>query len=670
MISSSLNKIGRNVLLSLCAATSTCSMATASFAQAVESPPKTSSETINDDVPELSQIKKDLFNIRKLEFLLDVPSEIQSVDEFREYVEGDLDETYPAEEFEQMMNGLMRLGVVSEKFDLGEAFINAILTQAAAYYDPESKKFYYLMADMPEAELRTVAAHELVHALQDQHYDLNRILSSLEEAALGSDDGAPRNDDVVLAIRSLVEGEATYVQMIWQLRDQMNVDILENRGMEEMAIKGAADMDIEQMMEIARQTMGDLDPDNPMAKAITDTANIPRYILTPLYAAYMKGAYFTMKLRHSTDSWDGLEAAWDDLPTTTEQILHPEKYTSEQRDMPTMLVMPAFDYLKEAGWTEIDSAIHGELYLNLLLREQNDPKRAADNATAGWDGDIYTAWQNDKEDVMIALATTWDTEKDANQFFKAWRRVAENKYPNMEYVKKTEGHDTFECGDKLGFAEVRQRGKEVFIVEGATEKLASKMMTDLLDMPIDHVDTMTVEEINATNVSNIKEQSPDDLQAAAHLVETDGFIMAIPQGWQSETTTSESRVAQFLLPNKSDVDDAEADFVIYHFGDGHGGSFYENIERWDSQVDSDQPALISHREVDGIMIHQYEEAGRYVAETRPGSGQRVNKPNHRMIAVVIEADGGPYFVKIVGPETTINDWRAEIDQAIDSLESK
>ncbi|MGI9013982.1 MAG: hypothetical protein ACR2GY_07015 [Phycisphaerales bacterium] len=476
----------RTFLLPLLAGSLAFSVSLNSAAQSdVESPPAAQD---SGPVEDLDVIMRQLEEIRGLKFIRDVPARVQPLDDFKAYVERDIDATFPPEIFNNMMDGLMRLGMVKERFDMGEEFTNALLSQAAAYYDPETGTFFYLMADMPLSALRTVAAHELVHALQDQHYDLKTFLSDLESEVGG--DG-PRNDDRVLALRALVEGEATYVQTLWQMAD-MNMAMDNNPAMEEMSLKMMANMDIDQLAQMAKQQMNALDEDDPMAKAIADMENIPSYILRPLYAAYMNGAYFTMKVRRSGEAWQELAATYKDLPASSEQVLHPDKYINADRDDPTVLTLPEFECLAESDWTPIDSAIHGEMYLNLLLREQGDARRAADAATQGWDGDIYQAWRNDAGDVMIALATTWDSEADALEFLKAWKRIVPRKYAESEVTAFDEDVArnvvwlAYSCGEEQGHGLAVRRGREVFVVEGASAELAEKMADEMMRCKIEH----------------------------------------------------------------------------------------------------------------------------------------------------------------------------------------
>jgi len=128
--------------------------------------------------------------------------------------------------------------------------------------------------------------------------------------------------------------------------------------------------------------------------------------------------------------------------------------------------------------------------------------------------------------------------------------------------------------------------------------------------------------------------------------------------WIVESPTSSMRRAQYRLPRaEGDAEDAEC--VVYYFGAQGGGGLEANIERWCSQFeqvdgrDSNDVLVRSERTVGEMPVHEVRLSGTYVAETAPGSGVRVNKPDFRMIAVILESDHGAYYVKLVGPQATV-----------------
>ena len=135
-------------------------------------------------------------------------------------------------------------------------------------------------------------------------------------------------------------------------------------------------------------------------------------------------------------------------------------------------------------------------------------------------------------------------------------------------------------------------------------------------------------------------------------------------GWEKTKPSSSMRVAQFRLPGQGGAKDAE--LVVYSFPGG-GGSVEDNLARWCTQFEqpdgraSKDVASRSQLEHDGLKVHRLELGGTYVAETSPGSGQKLNEPGWRLIGAVIEATSQSYFVKCTGPEASVTHWRASVD---------
>ena len=94
--------------------------------------------------------------------------------------------------------------------------------------------------------------------------------------------------------------------------------------------------------------------------------------------------------------------------------------------------------------------------------------------------------------------------------------------------------------------------------------------------------------------------------------------------------------------------------IVWFFGPDRGGSVAANLRRWKSQFQLEgKPRLQVVKVAPGIRAHCIDASGTYVAETRPGSGTRVNKPGWRLLGAVLEVPGGPLFIKLAGPEKTV-----------------
>lgn len=149
----------------------------------------------------------------------------------------------------------------------------------------------------------------------------------------------------------------------------------------------------------------------------------------------------------------------------------------------------------------------------------------------------------------------------------------------------------------------------------------------------------------------------------------------IPPGWIEEERSSSMRVAQFRLPRVAG-DTEDASLVLYYFGQGQGGSTTANVDRWISQMQqqdgsaSKAHAKEEHFEANGLKFTTLDVAGKYVAETAPGSGVTQNKPGYRMRAAVVDTPNGAYFVKLVGPEKTVAEWNNSFVSYLKSFEYK
>lgn len=144
-----------------------------------------------------------------------------------------------------------------------------------------------------------------------------------------------------------------------------------------------------------------------------------------------------------------------------------------------------------------------------------------------------------------------------------------------------------------------------------------------------------------------------------------------PPGWESRAASSTMRVAEFVLPAR-DAAGGSAELVIYYFG-GSGGSVDANIQRWLGQMQQPDGRATSDvatrdaRTTNGLKVSLLDVSGTYVAEMRPGATEKHNSPGFRMRTAVVETPRGPYYVKLVGPATTVAAWNASFNEFVGSL---
>ncbi|HTF89357.1 MAG TPA: hypothetical protein VK843_13175 [Planctomycetota bacterium] len=161
-------------------------------------------------------------------------------------------------------------------------------------------------------------------------------------------------------------------------------------------------------------------------------------------------------------------------------------------------------------------------------------------------------------------------------------------------------------------------------------------------------------------------QKPAPAPATAPALE-----LAAQPGWIAEPPSSGMRKAQFRLPHGAEAGE-DASLVVYYSG-GQGGSREANIERWVGQFEqpdgspSADALQQSERKIAGLEVFDAALSGTYIAETAPGSGERVNKPEWRMLASIVETKDGPWYFKLVGPAATVAKWEPSYTTFMNSI---
>lgn len=153
------------------------------------------------------------------------------------------------------------------------------------------------------------------------------------------------------------------------------------------------------------------------------------------------------------------------------------------------------------------------------------------------------------------------------------------------------------------------------------------------------------------------------------------FRTKVPEGWITEKPTSDMRVAQYKLP-KVAGDGEDAILIVYYFGQGQGGSAEANIDRWIGQIkqpdggSSKDKAKIEARTVNGLHVDTVDVLGNYSGGMSPDTAPADNKSLYRLRGAIVETPKGSYFIKLTGPEKTMNHWDQAYAAYINSFEFK
>jgi hypothetical protein len=232
--------------------------------------------------------------------------------------------------------------------------------QLEGSYEPKNGTMY-LAADLRGEQAKATLAHELVHALQDQHWDL-KTRSQYR----------PGKGDESMALAALAEGDATSAMLDYIM----------------MPAKSALDMPDDMLRELMKSGM-----------SIGDVQTVPHILKTTLIAPYSEGLTFVQTLRRK-GGWDAVNKAWERIPTTTEQILHVDKW--EANEGPIAIPTPTSQALGE-GWKKDDEDTFGELGFALTFGEWIDADEAR-VAAAGWGGDRSVTYTRGSELAFVVHA--------------------------------------------------------------------------------------------------------------------------------------------------------------------------------------------------------------------------------------------------------------------------
>lgn len=283
--------------------------------------------------------------------------------------------------------GLRQLGLFSGELSLREATLRVIGGRMAGSLVP-GRGLVLLAADLPPDVLDLVLVHELTHALDSE-----------QQASWLGDGDDDRHSDARLAMVVATEGSAVAVQL---------------------AHAGASsEADIPPLADIGVLT------------ALGDDAT-PHLLKRKHAAAYELGVRFLTRGRGLRPGevlpLADIEYALAELPRSTEQVLHPEKYWDEGlRDEPCDVPLPDLSALLGGGWALVAQETVGELQLGALTGAPlpasidvtgRSGGRWTHAATAGWDGDTWQHYVRDDESVTV-LAAVWDSEHDAREFAAA-----------------------------------------------------------------------------------------------------------------------------------------------------------------------------------------------------------------------------------------------------------
>ena len=299
-------------------------------------------------------------------------------------------------ELDRYAGALRALGVGSGDIDLFSAYNQVSDAGTLAFYDPVDQRVKVRGTQLTVG-LRVTLVHELTHALQDQHFDLDRLYDDDLDGGQAT------------AFRALVEGDAMRVEGAYTS--------------EELTTAERSDYDEEYAGELEA--------------SIEATGDVPAFVSASFAVPYALGQPFVMMLAN-----DGGNTSVDDAfgtpPDSEDDLFDPAAYLSEEKDA-------EIDLGLAEGTEPFDEGVFGTPSWYLLLAERIDPKEAF-AASLGWGGDGYAFFERDGR-VCVRAGFVGDTSKDEAEMASALDAWAEAVPGGRAESIAIDGHPGLEACD-------------------------------------------------------------------------------------------------------------------------------------------------------------------------------------------------------------------------------
>ena len=403
----------------------------------VASQPQTITVTVQDtearNAALRAEVEANVIELRGLPLLSPITPVVLSRDALRDRLASEAAAETTPEEARADVLELSAFDFLEPDYDLYAAQLQLQSDGILGFYDPETAEFVVVSdGALLDAPTLYTHAHEFVHALQDQHYDLE----ALTDEALDSEAQA--------AVRALAEGEASLVQYLYLAeRDYFTPD------------------EVDAIVNDSAQT----------DDSFLD--EYPPVLINNLAFPYVSGSRFVGEL-YRAGGFAAIDAAWANPPQSTEHILHPERYRAG--DAPQLVALAPLTDTLGVGWQEIENNVMGEFFLREYL-DQQLPATTAARAALGWGGDRYAVYWNEATGgLVMALRAVWDTPADAAEFAAAYADYPAGLF-DVAPQTQADGSTCWVGDDAICF---RQVEGESFVVRAPDVATAGAVLAALL----------------------------------------------------------------------------------------------------------------------------------------------------------------------------------------------
>jgi hypothetical protein len=388
------------------------------------------------------------------------------------YLKEKFDDDEDAKRMERSEIVLKKFGLLDRDFDLKPFLLALLKEQIEAYYDPKDKTVN-LLDWVSVDEQKPVLAHELTHALQDQHVNLDKwsdqTPSDVSHTSSEDSDHLAK-DELDTAREAVTEGQATAVMMDNMLKPM-----------------GKSLIGDPEVVDIIKQQMAGSENSPVLARA-------PLLLSESLLFPYREGLSFEQDVWMDRGQDAAFTGALDRPPSSTWEIMNPREY--EHGHVPSIPSLPDIHPLLDATYRPYDIGQVGELDVHILANLFGS-EGAARDLTPAWDGGIYWAGQRldatpaqqaTTKSIAFFYLSVWKNEKSAQSFANLYADELGRKYSGLkpDETAATDANTPQDTTEKLwttneGPVVITQRGKRVFVAESFDLPIARKLATLILN---------------------------------------------------------------------------------------------------------------------------------------------------------------------------------------------
>jgi hypothetical protein len=362
--------------------------------------------------------------------------------------------------FERSELVLKKFGLLPRTFDLHTFLIKLLGEQVAGYYDEKTKTINLL--DWVHLDMqKPVMAHELTHALQDQSFDLGKMIKKDEEIERrGPEDpnALIKVDEESSCRTAVLEGQAMIVL----------VDYI-------LAPAGRSVENSPQFVDMMQASM-DKRGESPLFD------NAPLLLREELVFPYSHGMKFIQQLLAAGGKKLAYTGVLERMPLTTREILEPQEYLAGHRVPP--LLLPEMGFLKKE-YEPFDAGAVGEFDVNILLKQYTD-EDIAKRLAPEWRGGAYYAagrkgvkpgTPNSTAHIGLIYVSRWSSDKVAKEFAKIYASALPGRYSRLEHLEATaanSGREKYSSADGPIF--IDQQGDLVVVTESFDDPTADLLI--------------------------------------------------------------------------------------------------------------------------------------------------------------------------------------------------